>query len=176
MELSGQLHAPAALLPESTALVTGWASEPVWTRWRIQKISQPLPRIETRSSSPQPSHYTDRTILPPLAIRKEYFDRTQCYVDSTAHVMSPAALEFHLITFSVRSTQSHVWDIVKRVMRISWRETHFRSRFKITIVFILILISTRYWKPVKSVSFPLFLNVSYGKHKGWREIKMRSWR
>jgi hypothetical protein len=38
MEVSGQLHAPAALPPGKEPLVTigydaGWALEPVWTWW-----------------------------------------------------------------------------------------------------------------------------------------------
>jgi hypothetical protein len=38
IELSGQFHAPAALYPGKERLVpsgweTGWAPEPVWTRW-----------------------------------------------------------------------------------------------------------------------------------------------
>jgi hypothetical protein len=38
MEISGQLHAPAALFPGKEPLVpieweAGWAPEPLWTRW-----------------------------------------------------------------------------------------------------------------------------------------------
>jgi hypothetical protein len=43
MEVSGQLHAPAALSPEKEPLVpigeeAGWASEPFWTQWRREKF------------------------------------------------------------------------------------------------------------------------------------------
>jgi len=31
MEVSGQLHVPAALLPVPTGEEAGWAPEPVWT-------------------------------------------------------------------------------------------------------------------------------------------------
>jgi hypothetical protein len=39
MELSGQLHAPAALLPGKEPLVPigWWAPEPVWTTWKKEK-------------------------------------------------------------------------------------------------------------------------------------------
>jgi len=38
MEVTGQIHAPAALLPGKKPLVpvgevVGWATEPFWTRW-----------------------------------------------------------------------------------------------------------------------------------------------
>jgi hypothetical protein len=43
MEVSGQLHAPAALLPGEEFQVpigqkAGWAPEPVWTRWWREKF------------------------------------------------------------------------------------------------------------------------------------------
>jgi hypothetical protein len=45
--------------PEPIWQDAGWVPEPVWTRWRKELPSLPLPRIEPRSSSPQPNHYTD---------------------------------------------------------------------------------------------------------------------
>jgi hypothetical protein len=50
MEMSGQLHAPAALLPGKEPLVpigyeAGWAPEPFWTRGGEEKNSQPPPGI-----------------------------------------------------------------------------------------------------------------------------------
>jgi hypothetical protein len=56
MEVSGQLHAPAALhlgreLPFPVVEETWWAPEPVWTLWSREKF---LPAIEPRSSSPYP--------------------------------------------------------------------------------------------------------------------------
>jgi len=46
MEVSGQLHAPAALPPGEEASVptqqeAGWSPEPVWTQWRTGKFSFP---------------------------------------------------------------------------------------------------------------------------------------
>jgi hypothetical protein len=46
MELNGQLHAPAALLPGKEPPVpigweTGRASEPVWTRWWRKTFAAP---------------------------------------------------------------------------------------------------------------------------------------
>jgi len=46
MEMSGQLHATAALLPVKELPVpiwqkNLWSSEPVWTRWRRQKYPYP---------------------------------------------------------------------------------------------------------------------------------------
>jgi hypothetical protein len=54
MEVSGQRHAPAALLPPGKGPPVpigeeaGWASEPVWTQ-RLQENPLPLPGIEPRS-------------------------------------------------------------------------------------------------------------------------------
>jgi len=41
VEVSGQLHAPAALPPAPTGLKARWAPEPTWTRWQRKK-SLPL--------------------------------------------------------------------------------------------------------------------------------------
>jgi len=46
MEVSGQLHAPPALLPGKEPLLpvgeeVGWAPEPVWMRWRRVKFPAP---------------------------------------------------------------------------------------------------------------------------------------
>jgi len=42
MEVSGQPHAPATILPGKEPLVpigqTGWAPQPAWTRWWRQKF------------------------------------------------------------------------------------------------------------------------------------------
>jgi len=43
MDVNGQFHAPAALLqanesPVPIVLEVVWAPEPVWTRWRREKI------------------------------------------------------------------------------------------------------------------------------------------
>jgi hypothetical protein len=61
MEVSGQLHAPAASPPWEQPLVpigqdAGWGPEKFWTRWR-RKIPSPRRQSKprTRSSSPQPS-------------------------------------------------------------------------------------------------------------------------
>jgi hypothetical protein len=51
--VSGQLHAPAALLP-GTHWLGGWLDiEPFWTIWRIEH-SLPLPGIELNRSVVQP--------------------------------------------------------------------------------------------------------------------------
>jgi hypothetical protein len=55
MGVSGQRHAPAALLPPGKGppvpivLETGWAPEPVWTQRLEEKNPFPLPGIEPRS-------------------------------------------------------------------------------------------------------------------------------
>jgi len=46
MEVSGQLHATAALtlgkeLPEPIGYEAGWATEPAWARWRRENIPAP---------------------------------------------------------------------------------------------------------------------------------------
>jgi len=43
MDVSGQFHDPAALPSKKQSLVplgyeAGWAPEPVWTRWRREKL------------------------------------------------------------------------------------------------------------------------------------------
>jgi len=49
MEVSGQLYNPAALPPAPI----GWVPNPIWTRWRKEKLpSLLLPVIELRTSSP----------------------------------------------------------------------------------------------------------------------------
>jgi hypothetical protein len=62
-EVSGQLHAPAALPPGKEHPVhigqEAWrAPEPVWTRWREKKCQH------SRESNPgrPPRHYTDQAI------------------------------------------------------------------------------------------------------------------
>jgi len=54
MEVNGQLHSPAALLAERTPVhigwESGWAPEPVWTRWRRKENSCPCQ--EYNSSRP----------------------------------------------------------------------------------------------------------------------------
>jgi len=59
MEVSGQLHAPAALLPVKEPMVliveeAGWAPEPFWTRWWREKFSASTgsQTLEPRSPSP----------------------------------------------------------------------------------------------------------------------------
>jgi hypothetical protein len=37
MEVSGQLHAPAALSLVPIGYEAGWAPEPIWTLWRGEK-------------------------------------------------------------------------------------------------------------------------------------------
>jgi hypothetical protein len=58
MEVSGQLHAPAALLPEEEPPVpigyeAGWAPEPIWTRWWREKFPAPA---GNRTLEPQSSN------------------------------------------------------------------------------------------------------------------------
>jgi hypothetical protein len=62
MEVSGQLHDPAALPSDKQSLVhigyeTECTPEPFWTRWWREKYSPPAGNrtLEPRSSSPQPS-------------------------------------------------------------------------------------------------------------------------
>jgi hypothetical protein len=47
MEVSSQLHTPAASPPEKEPLVpigqeAGWVPEPVWMRWRREKFPAPV--------------------------------------------------------------------------------------------------------------------------------------
>jgi hypothetical protein len=70
MEASGQIHAPAALLPRKELLVVigeeaGWASQPVWTLWRSEKRVAPAGNrsMKHRYSSPYVSRNTEKAIL-----------------------------------------------------------------------------------------------------------------
>jgi hypothetical protein len=57
MELSGQLHAPAALSGEKARFIGDWLSpDSVYMLWR-RKEPLSLPEIEPRSSSPQANTY-----------------------------------------------------------------------------------------------------------------------
>jgi hypothetical protein len=63
MDVSGQLHAPAALPPGKEPLVpteleAGWAPEPFWTRWWREKFSAPA---GNRTLEPRSSNSLDRT-------------------------------------------------------------------------------------------------------------------
>jgi hypothetical protein len=53
MELSGQLHASAALPPGKEF---GWAPKPVWTLWRREKFL-PLPGLESPIMQPVAQRY-----------------------------------------------------------------------------------------------------------------------
>jgi hypothetical protein len=72
MEVSGQLHTPATLLPGKQPLVhtgqeAGWFPEPVWTIWRRKKFCP----CGTRNPAVQPiaSLYTNWAIVtPPILI------------------------------------------------------------------------------------------------------------
>jgi hypothetical protein len=66
MEVSGQLHAPAALPPGKEPLVpiryeAGWAPEPFWTRWFKEKFSAPAGN-RTPIVQPVAQRYTDWAI------------------------------------------------------------------------------------------------------------------
>jgi hypothetical protein len=63
MEVSSQLHAPAALppgteLPVPIEYEAGWAPEPVWTRWWREKFPVPA-GSQTPIVQPVVSRYTD---------------------------------------------------------------------------------------------------------------------
>jgi hypothetical protein len=69
MEVSGQLHTPAALPPGKEPPVpiaqeAGWASEPVWTRCPWEKFPAPAGNQTPNHSIVQPvaSCYTDWAI------------------------------------------------------------------------------------------------------------------
>jgi len=59
MEMSGQLHALAALPPGSTGEEAEWVPEMVWMRWEKRSEFLPPSQIKPWLSSPQPRHYSD---------------------------------------------------------------------------------------------------------------------
>jgi hypothetical protein len=64
MEMSGHLHAPAALIPGNdpgTHWIEGWMGLRAGLDAVVKTTFPSLPQLEmkTQSSSPQPSHYTD---------------------------------------------------------------------------------------------------------------------
>jgi hypothetical protein len=70
-EVSGQLHAPAALLPENEHLISigyeaGWVLEKVWMMWRGENS---YPHLDSNSDpsviQPVASRYTDYAIPAP---------------------------------------------------------------------------------------------------------------
>jgi len=67
MEMSGQLHAPAALLPVPTELEVGWAPEPVWTRWRRRKAPAPAGNRKSNRARPARRLLTILTEVPGLS-------------------------------------------------------------------------------------------------------------
>jgi hypothetical protein len=63
MQMSSQFYAPAALPPVEKSLLPIWwkrldGLQRPSVRAAEDKIFPPLPEIESRSSSPQPNHYT----------------------------------------------------------------------------------------------------------------------
>jgi len=74
MELIGELHGPAALppgyeVPVPTGREAGWAPEPDWTRWRIEK--NPCPCQESNPGLPVRCLVTIMTGLRQLSTRQD---------------------------------------------------------------------------------------------------------
>jgi hypothetical protein len=68
MEVSGQLHTPAALPPGKEPLVpteqeAEWAPEMVWTRGEEQENSEPLPGLEPPIIQPVAQRYTTEQVV-----------------------------------------------------------------------------------------------------------------
>jgi len=71
MELSGELHAPTALLPVPTEYEAGWAPEPVCTRWprRESNLDRSARRLSyhgshgkvKRKNAPELNYHATRT-------------------------------------------------------------------------------------------------------------------
>jgi len=62
MEVSGQLHAPAALPPGKEPSVpigyeAGWTPEPFWTRWWKEKFPVPTETRTPDHAAPSPALY-----------------------------------------------------------------------------------------------------------------------
>jgi hypothetical protein len=84
MEVSGQLHASAALPPGKEPLMTieqeaAWAPEPLWTRFRREKFPAP-PHRESNPDhpnvQPEASPHTDWAMPAHNSIANTYLDET----------------------------------------------------------------------------------------------------
>jgi hypothetical protein len=76
MEVSGQLHAPAALPPGKELLVpigeeAGWAPEPFWTWWWREKFRESNPR--TPIVQPVAQRYNDWAIMALVIPKVQFF-------------------------------------------------------------------------------------------------------
>jgi hypothetical protein len=89
MEVSGQPHAPATLLPVPNGQKAEWAPEPVWT-WRQRDKSLSLPGIELWSSGPCPVPISITLYYSEVLWRKtanichllsRFFERSLIYLD-----------------------------------------------------------------------------------------------
>jgi hypothetical protein len=67
MEVSGQLHGPAALPSVPTGQEAGWAPEPIWTLWSREKSLSPNGN-RNQALQPVARQYTDRAIPAPVPL------------------------------------------------------------------------------------------------------------
>jgi hypothetical protein len=94
MEVSGQLHGPAALSPRKETLVSieqeaGWAPEPVWALWWREKSPAPAGTRTPNNQARSPAHWA----LP--ALEGEYY----CSKYNSAYL--PSHMRFLAMDISV---------------------------------------------------------------------------
>jgi hypothetical protein len=143
MEMSGQLHTPAALpvgksSPVPIGLEGGLAPEPVWTLWRRESLA--MPGIKPGPSSPQP------VVIPAELSRLSLLFRT--------HVRPPGLWANLNIQFLYISKHPVYWFWfkckIKMNLLIDKRFVSFRKLGDCVTIRLMQYTKLNYWKLLKS--------------------------
>jgi hypothetical protein len=169
MEVSGQVHASAALLPgneppEPIEYEAGWSPEPVWTTWREGK---PCPYRDLNSDpsvvQPVASRCTD--CANPALCTKRYLLSVPCWILSNSKILS-----------CVWVTIDGFWNN-ERIYWTVWYSAWLHLKFTVTITSSLPLLGSGFqrrtfpflWVPqrVPDISYQLLTATA---HKDWTAV------